>query len=175
VIGVLLNPNFPGSAFQLKDVQEAAHTLRHPIHVLNASSSSEINTAFATIAQQRIDALLVAGDPFFLTRSYQFIMLAARHAVPTIYFSREFVAGGGLISGCAAHPIADFRHSSAGSARGGPRRLAAGLEGSGISTGSSASSCESAPDGIFGNDRCIAETFVGSLRRANYLRLEVPL
>jgi hypothetical protein len=70
VIGVLVNPNFPGSAFQLKDVQEAAQTLQRPIQVLNASTSGEINTAFATIAQQQIDALLVAGDPFFLTRAY---------------------------------------------------------------------------------------------------------
>ena len=98
VISVLVNPNFPGTAFQLRDVQEAARTLGHPMHVLNASTGSEINTAFATIAQQRADALLVAGDPFFLSRLSQFITLAARHAVPTIYPQREYVAGGGLIS-----------------------------------------------------------------------------
>jgi ABC-type uncharacterized transport system substrate-binding protein len=98
VISVLVNPNFPGTAFQLRDVQDAARTLGHPIHVLNASTSSEINTAFATIAQQRTDALLVAGDPFFTSRLSQFITLAARHAMPTIYPLREYVAGGGLIS-----------------------------------------------------------------------------
>ena len=98
VISVLVNPNFPGTAFQLKDVQEPGRTLGHPMHVLNASTGSEINTAFATIAQQRTDALLVAGDPFFLSRLSQFITLAARHAVPTIYPQREYVAGGGLIS-----------------------------------------------------------------------------
>ena len=98
VISVLVNPNFPGTALQLRDVQEAARTLGHPMHVLNASTGSEINTAFATIAQQRADALLVAGDPFFLSRLSQFITLAARHAVPTIYPQREYVAGGGLIS-----------------------------------------------------------------------------
>jgi putative ABC transport system substrate-binding protein len=98
VISVLVNPNFPGTAFQLRDVQEAARTLGHPMRVLNASTGSEINTAFATIAQQRADALLVAGDPFFLSRLSQFITLAARHAVPTIYPQREYVAGGGLIS-----------------------------------------------------------------------------
>jgi putative tryptophan/tyrosine transport system substrate-binding protein len=98
VISVLVNPNFPGTAFQLRDVQGAARTLGHPIHVLNASTSSEINTAFATIAQQRTDALLVAGDPFFVSRLSQFITLAARHAVPTMYPLREYVAGGGLIS-----------------------------------------------------------------------------
>jgi ABC-type uncharacterized transport system substrate-binding protein len=98
VISVLVNPNFPGTAFQLRDVQEAARTLGHPMRVLNASTRSEINTAFATIAQQRTDALLVAGDPFFLSRLSQFITLAARHTVPTIYPQREYVAGGGLIS-----------------------------------------------------------------------------
>ena len=98
MISVLVNPNFPGTAFQLRDVQEAARTLGHPMHVLNASTGSEINTAFATIAQQRTDALLVAGDPFFLSRLSQFITLAARHAVPTIYPQREYVAAGGLIS-----------------------------------------------------------------------------
>jgi putative ABC transport system substrate-binding protein len=98
VISVLANPNYPGTAFQLRDVQEAARTLGHPIHVLNASTASEINTAFATIAQQRTEALLVAGDPFFLSRLSQFITLTARHAVPTIYPQREYVAGGGLIS-----------------------------------------------------------------------------
>ena len=98
VISVLVNPNFPGTAFQLRDVQEAARTLGHPMHVLNASTGSEINTAFETVAQQRTDALLVAGDSFFLSRLSQFITLAARHAVPTIYPQREYVAGGGLIS-----------------------------------------------------------------------------
>ena len=98
VISVLVNPNFPGATFQLRDVQEAARTLGHPMHVLNASTGSEINTAFTTIAQQRSDALLVAGDPFFLSRVSQFVTLAARHAVPTIYAQREYVAGGGLIS-----------------------------------------------------------------------------
>ena len=98
VISVLVNPNFPGATFQLRDVQEAARTLGHTMHVLNASTGSEINTAFATVAQQRTDALLVAGDPFFLSRVSQFVTLAARHAVPTIYAQREYVAGGGLIS-----------------------------------------------------------------------------
>jgi putative tryptophan/tyrosine transport system substrate-binding protein len=97
-ISVLVNPILPGATFQLRDVQEAARTLGHTMHVLKASTGSEINAAFATIAQQRTDALLVAGDPFFLSRLSQFVTLAARHAVPTIYAQREYVAGGGLIS-----------------------------------------------------------------------------
>ena len=98
VISVLVNPNFPGSAFQVREIQEAARTLRHPIHVLNASSAGEIDTAFATLVHQRTDALLVAGDPFFLSRASQFITLAARHAVPAMYSFREYVLAGGLMS-----------------------------------------------------------------------------
>src|SRR5262249_34200848 len=97
-ISVLVNPNLPGATLQLRDVQEAARTLGHTMQVLNASNGAEINTAFATIAQQRTDALLVGGDPFFLSRVFQFVTLAARHAVPTIYPQREYVAGGGLLS-----------------------------------------------------------------------------
>ena len=89
VISVLVNPSFPGAAFQVREVQEAARTLRHPIHVLNASSAGEIDTAFATLVHQRTDALLVAGDPFFISRVSQFITLAARHAVPAMYGFRE--------------------------------------------------------------------------------------
>jgi len=95
---VLVNPNFPGATFQLKDVQEAARTVGHTMHVLNASTGGEIDRAFATLVQQRNDALLVGGDPFFLSRRSQFVTLAARHAVPTIYPQREYVESGGLMS-----------------------------------------------------------------------------
>src|SRR5262245_29188442 len=98
VIGVLMNPDFPDAANQLKDAQEAARALRRPIHVLNASTGTEIDAAFAAVAQQRIQALLVAGDPLFTSRFYQLIVLAARHAVPTIYPLRDYVVAGGLMS-----------------------------------------------------------------------------
>jgi putative tryptophan/tyrosine transport system substrate-binding protein len=98
VISVLVNPKYPGTAFQVKEVQEAARTLQHTIHVLNASSAGEIDAAFATLVHQRTDALLVVGDPFFLSRASQFITLAARHAVPTMYGFREYALAGGLMS-----------------------------------------------------------------------------
>ena len=83
----------------MSEIQEAARTTyRHPIHVLNASSAGEIDTAFATLVHQRTDALLVAGDPFFFSRVSQFITLAARHAVPAMYSFREYVLAGGLMS-----------------------------------------------------------------------------
>jgi putative ABC transport system substrate-binding protein len=65
--------------------------------ILNASAESGIDAAFATLVQQRVDALVVTGDPFFVSRRDKIVALAARHAVPTIYTQREFAAAGGLI------------------------------------------------------------------------------
>jgi putative ABC transport system substrate-binding protein len=97
-IGVLLDPNFPPSANQINDLQEAGRSIGLQIHILRASTDSEIDTAFATIAQQRIPALLVAAAPFFDTRRDKLVALAARHAVPTMYQFREYTLAGGLIS-----------------------------------------------------------------------------
>jgi putative ABC transport system substrate-binding protein len=98
VIAVLVNSSFPDAADQLRDVQEAARTLGLRIRVLNASTESEIDTGFATLAQQRADALVLAADPFFTARRKRIVALAARHAIPAIYDLREWTAAGGLIS-----------------------------------------------------------------------------
>ncbi len=66
--------------------------------VLNASTPSEINAAFATLRQRRADALLLGGDPFFSGRRQQIVALAARDAIPDMYANREFVEEGGLMS-----------------------------------------------------------------------------
>ncbi len=66
--------------------------------MINASNESEIDTAFATIAERRVGALLVASDPFFSNQREQLVKLAARHAMPAVYFSREFATAGGLMS-----------------------------------------------------------------------------
>jgi putative ABC transport system substrate-binding protein len=97
-IGVLLNPSFQPAANQLRDLQEAARAIGVQIHVLNAATDRELDAAFETISQQRIPALAVTADPFFDTRRDKLVALAARHAVPTIYHFREFVAAGGLMS-----------------------------------------------------------------------------
>jgi putative tryptophan/tyrosine transport system substrate-binding protein len=97
-IGVLLNPNFPPFESQLRDVHEAAHAINLQIHVLRASTDREIDAAFETVAQRRIPALSVAADPFFDTRRDKLVVLAVRHAVPTMYHFREFAAAGGLVS-----------------------------------------------------------------------------
>jgi putative tryptophan/tyrosine transport system substrate-binding protein len=98
VIGVLANPKNPITEPQLTELQTAVRALGRQMRVLNASTESDFEPAFAAADQQRIDALLVAADPFFDDRRAQLVALAARHRVPTSYVRREFVADGGLMS-----------------------------------------------------------------------------
>jgi putative tryptophan/tyrosine transport system substrate-binding protein len=98
VIAVLVNPNQPSTATQLRDVKEAAHSLGLQLNVLNASSEGDLDAAFAAIVQQRAGALLVGADPFFNIRREQLVTLATRFKTPAIYVLREFVAVGGLVS-----------------------------------------------------------------------------
>src|SRR5262249_46213486 len=88
----------PGTESQARDVQEAARTLGLQMHVLNAGTEVEINTAFADFAKLRVGALVVGGGTLFPARAQQFATLAAHHALPTFYQYREYVAAGGLIS-----------------------------------------------------------------------------
>src|SRR5215831_9054611 len=97
-IGVLVNPKFPEADRQLRELQEAAGVINRQIHVVRASTESEIDVAFATIAQQGVGALLVASDPFFSSRREQLVALASRYRLPTIYNQREFAENGGLVS-----------------------------------------------------------------------------
>jgi ABC-type uncharacterized transport system substrate-binding protein len=98
VIALLVNPNTPESVHTPQDLVDITRTLACELFVLHASSRSEIDTAFATLRQRRADALLVSGDPFFSSRQQQIVALAGRDAIPTMYFNREFVADGGLMS-----------------------------------------------------------------------------
>jgi len=97
-IGVLVNPNVSYIDAQINDIQSAAASIGQKIAILNASTIAEIDVAFATLRQMRADALSVAADPFFFDRATQIVVLAARHAVPALYFRREFAAVGGLMS-----------------------------------------------------------------------------
>jgi len=97
-IAVLVNPNFPGTERQLRDVEAAARVLGLQSIILRASSEREIETAFAIMVRQSGVALLVGADPFFLQRREQVVALAARHALPAIYPVREFAVVGGLMS-----------------------------------------------------------------------------
>ena len=78
--------------------REAARSLGQQLLVLNASTASEIDTAFAAMRQRRVGALLVGADPFLSTRRQQIVALAARDAIPDMYTNREFVEEGGLMS-----------------------------------------------------------------------------
>jgi putative ABC transport system substrate-binding protein len=97
-IGVLVNPTGPNSQTETSDVQAAARVLGLHLHVENASSERDIDTAFARFIQQRVNVLFVAGDAFFVARRDQLAALAARHALPASYNVRDHVAAGGLMS-----------------------------------------------------------------------------
>src|SRR5215472_9053359 len=97
-IGVLMNPNFPPAEQQLRDAQAAARAMGLQIYVMRASTDVEIDAAFEAVAQQRISALTVTGDPFFATQREKLAALAARYAVPAMYHFRHYVVAGGLMS-----------------------------------------------------------------------------
>jgi len=98
-IAALINPsNAPVADAALREIPEAARAIGLQIQVLNASTSREIEAAFATLVRDRADALFVAPDGFFISRRVQFATLAARHGIPAAYSTREEVAAGGLMS-----------------------------------------------------------------------------
>ena len=82
----------------IRDVQEAARSKGVQLPILKAGSESEIDAAFATLIQEHAGALVLGADPFFGSQREQLVALAARHAVPAIYFWHEFAVAGGLIS-----------------------------------------------------------------------------
>jgi putative tryptophan/tyrosine transport system substrate-binding protein len=97
-IGLLINPNYQGAATEAVAVEAAARAIGRQLLVLNASSERDIDTAFATLAQQHVDALLIDADALFVSRRDQLVAMAARHSMPAIYDLREFAAAGGLMS-----------------------------------------------------------------------------
>jgi putative tryptophan/tyrosine transport system substrate-binding protein len=94
----LLNPGTPTFAEQLAAVQTAAHGIGIEIKSFKANSDQDIETAFATIEQQRIVALLVSADPFLLLKRANIIALAERSRIPVMYPYRDFADAGGLMS-----------------------------------------------------------------------------
>jgi putative tryptophan/tyrosine transport system substrate-binding protein len=97
-VAVLLNPTFPDAAEQLSKVQDAARTIGQPITILSARNIDEIDQAFQSLVQMRLDSLLVGTDPFLINRREQIVKLAARHGIPAIYDNRDFTVAGGLMS-----------------------------------------------------------------------------
>jgi putative tryptophan/tyrosine transport system substrate-binding protein len=98
-VAVLVNPaNTVSAEATLREIPEAARRLGLQIQVIEATTSREIDAAFATFVRDRADALFVAPDGFFISRRVQLATLAARHAIPATYHSREVVEVGGLMS-----------------------------------------------------------------------------
>jgi putative ABC transport system substrate-binding protein len=98
-IAVLVNPaNATTAEATLRDIPEAARALGLQIQVLNASTGQEIEAAFASLGREPADALFVGPDPFFSSRRVLFALLAARHAIPATYSTREYPEVGGLMS-----------------------------------------------------------------------------
>jgi putative tryptophan/tyrosine transport system substrate-binding protein len=98
LIALLVNPNNPFAEATTTHAQQAARAKGVQLHVLKASTESEIDAAFTTITQTHVDGLIQDSDALFNSRIDQLVALAARHAVPTIYAWREYPAAGGLIS-----------------------------------------------------------------------------
>jgi putative tryptophan/tyrosine transport system substrate-binding protein len=97
-IAALVNPTNQNAAADTKEAEAAARTLGLELQVLNASNGREIDDAFALLVERRAGALLIEGDPFFIGRMKQLVVLTARHAIPAIYQGRDFPDAGGLVS-----------------------------------------------------------------------------
>ena len=98
LIAVLVNPENPPSAAEGTAAQAAAAAIGQPILILNASTQADLDTAFTTIKQHQVRALIVSSDPFFFIERVKLVVLMARDAVPTIFADREQADAGGLIS-----------------------------------------------------------------------------
>jgi ABC-type uncharacterized transport system substrate-binding protein len=98
LLALLVNPNSPEGPFYEQSANEGARVLGRQLLVFKAGTVAEIDAAFATLVERRAAAVLIAGDPFFSTRTRQVAVLAARHGLPMISSTREFPLAGGLIS-----------------------------------------------------------------------------
>ena len=98
LIALLLNPNNPEGAFFEQSAQEGARVFGRRLLVVKAGTAREIDEGFATLAERRVNAVLIGSDPFYATRTRQLAVLAARHTLPMIAAAREYPMAGGLIS-----------------------------------------------------------------------------
>jgi putative tryptophan/tyrosine transport system substrate-binding protein len=105
-IAALVNPDNPPSVTEGKTLQDAAASLGQPIQIVNASREGQIDGVFATIAQQRMGALIVSSDPLFFIERKKLVGLTVHYSLPTIFADREQAETGGLISYGASRPDA---------------------------------------------------------------------
>jgi len=97
-VGVLVDPGWPGAQSELHDIENAARRLGLRLVVARAATAGELGDAFTIFTANKVDALMVAGSPFFTSNARDVVMLAARHRIAAAYDQREFVAAGGLMS-----------------------------------------------------------------------------
>lgn len=98
VVAILVNPRFAASKAEAHEVQSGAGALGMQFHTLSATTEAEIEAAFTEMIRLKADALIVATDALLLGQRSQIVRLAARHSIATVYFSRDFVDAGGLMS-----------------------------------------------------------------------------
>jgi len=96
-VGLLVNPHNPNAVPQTKGMEEATKALGLRLDTLEVGAENDFDKVFRSL-RQRKDALVVSADPFFFSHLSQLVGLAAEHAIPTMYYAREFVSAGGLIS-----------------------------------------------------------------------------
>jgi ABC-type uncharacterized transport system substrate-binding protein len=97
-VALLVNPGNPNVQTVITEARQAVRALNLELHLLQASSEADLDVVFAKLAELRGIGLVVAPDPFFISRSGRLATLTIRHAVIAIFHSREFVAAGGLLS-----------------------------------------------------------------------------
>jgi putative ABC transport system substrate-binding protein len=107
-VACLVNPSSPEAETQLTDIREAARTTGKDLRLLNVGNDQDLDAAFTTLVREQIGGLLVANDALFVGRREQIVALAARNAIPAMYFLREFAAVGGLMS--YGNSLADAYH-----------------------------------------------------------------
>jgi putative tryptophan/tyrosine transport system substrate-binding protein len=98
VFSIVVNPNNPTSKYDTQAMEAAARTARLELIVMNAGTERDVEIAFTSLTQKRVQGLIIGDDPFFISQRDQIVRFAARHAVPAAYYSREFVQSGGLMS-----------------------------------------------------------------------------
>ena len=98
LVGVLLNPKFPSTTQQLQEIEDAARTVSQKLVVANASNDEELNAAFESLIQHRVNAILVSANSYFDARRDRIITFAAQNRLPAIYQFREYAVSGGLMS-----------------------------------------------------------------------------
>jgi putative tryptophan/tyrosine transport system substrate-binding protein len=98
LVGVLVNPKFPPAVHQIAELEAAARKIDRTLFIARAADDDELATAFATLSQQRVGALLVAADPYFDTRRERITGFALQGRLPAFYHFREYALAGGLVS-----------------------------------------------------------------------------